>query len=581
MSLLPPEVRAGYVYNRVLRAIGDRPEDEDRFPDGIPAKGTVTFTPKNSVKQVVSNNTGVTVTREPVVCTIHQGEDNPNLAGLLIDEAGAVGGVWLVVGEWTVSYQFDDRYSNVPNQDIVVTEEHTEDNPLDVALVAGLTPSPTIKFVVNEQIYVDSKKARDETLTARDETIQARDLVLPARDQTLAARDQAVAAAENAESPYKEAIPNNADLNDYVTNGVHGRRLGQNVHTITNRPPDAPNQPFRLEVYEVSPSITHQVFTVGEGGELYSWVRYQFTATWHPWHLSLDTERDLTQDFPFRKTDRSKVTIFGDSQVEGQPLTTAMQSALGGDVTFSNRGRSGDTVDQIAIRAGAKELWFTVSGGQIPASGAVSLTTMQPFDTGRDRAFSGSLSGVGGTLRFTAADRSWAFTRSASGSAVTVEGTQPFVSSQAGTEDHTLIVWMGGNNSWEAGNYLAPDINTHVISVYQEIMNWAAPQKRVLFPGMTYGNATASGAPARTPLADAVNQCLASKYPAHYTNINQWLIDHGMEAAGLEDTQADIDARQDGLMPPSLLADDVHFKPEVRTAIGEHLAQQLRRRGWA
>ena len=173
MSLLPPEVRAGYVYNRVLRAIGDRPEDEDRFPDGIPAKGTVTFTPKNSVKQVVSNNTGVTVTREPVVCTIHQGEDNPNLAGLLIDEAGAVGGVWLVVGEWTVSYQFEDRYSNVPNQDIVVTEDHTEDNPLDVALVAGLTPSPTIKFVVNEQNYIETLAARDEAVAARDEAVPA------------------------------------------------------------------------------------------------------------------------------------------------------------------------------------------------------------------------------------------------------------------------------------------------------------------------------------------------------------------------------------------------------------------------
>lgn len=177
MSILPPEVRAGYVYNRVLRAIGDRPEDEDRFPDGIPAKGTVTFTPKNSVKQVVSNDTGVTVTREPVVCTIHQGEaqyddPDPDKAGLLIDEAGQDGGVWLVVGEWTVSYQFDDRYSNVPNQDIVVTEDHTEDNPLDVALVAGLTPSPTIKFVVNEQVYVDTLAARDETLQALDRSLE-------------------------------------------------------------------------------------------------------------------------------------------------------------------------------------------------------------------------------------------------------------------------------------------------------------------------------------------------------------------------------------------------------------------------
>lgn len=224
MSILPPEVRAGYVYNRVLRAIGDRPEDEDRFPDGIPAKGTVTFTPKNSVKQVVSNSTGVTVTREPVVCTIHQGEaqyndPDPDKAGMLIDEAGAVGGVWLVVGEWTVSYQFEDRYSSVPNQDIVVTEDHTEDNPLDVALVAGLTPSPTIKFVVNEQVYVD-------TLKARDETIAARDLVLPARDQTLAARDQTLAHGITVDT----SVGTRVFVGDTMIHGDTGRRDIRDSH---------------------------------------------------------------------------------------------------------------------------------------------------------------------------------------------------------------------------------------------------------------------------------------------------------------------------------------------------------------
>lgn len=167
MSILPPEVRAGYVYDRVLRAIGDRPYDDDRLPDGIPAQGKVIFRPKTSVKQLVSGGRGVTITREPVTCTIHQGEkqiDDPDASkgGLLIDEAGAVGGVWLVVGEWTVEYHMEDRYSNIPNEEIIVTEEHTEDNPLDVALASEITPTPTQKFVVNEQVYVDTLTARDE-----------------------------------------------------------------------------------------------------------------------------------------------------------------------------------------------------------------------------------------------------------------------------------------------------------------------------------------------------------------------------------------------------------------------------------
>lgn len=167
MSILPPEVRAGYVYDRVLRAIGDRPYDDDRLPDGIPAQGRVIFRPKSAVKQLVSNGRGVTVTREPVTCTIHQGAnqiDDPDASkgGLLIDEAGAVGGVWLVVGEWTVEYHMEDRYSNIPNEEIIVTEDRTEDNPLDVALASELTPTPTQKFVVNEQVYMDTLAARDE-----------------------------------------------------------------------------------------------------------------------------------------------------------------------------------------------------------------------------------------------------------------------------------------------------------------------------------------------------------------------------------------------------------------------------------
>ena len=400
-----------------------------------------------------------------------------------------------------------------------------------------------------------------------------RDLAMTAN----AAIDQAVDEA----SPFLGTIPDYADLNDYTDTGYALRSLGSNAQTVENRPPGSPSQPFRVEVYNVSSTITHQTFSVGLGGNFFIYVRYRLTTTWHPWHLVYDSTKEEIDPLEPIRTYRTAVTFFGDSQLAGTPVSDAAQATLGAETSVTNYGRSGDTVDQVSLRAGAKEYWVAIEGGQIPSSGAVEVTTSQPIDTGRDRAFYGSIAGVVGTLSFTASTRSWSFSRSGSGGAVDAAGLQQFVSSQDEAFNHVLVVWMGGNNSWETGEFLAPDRAEHVKSAYQAFYAWAAPEKRVLFPGMTYGLSTASGAIERRELADAVNDWLTSTYPNHYCAINDWLINHGMSATGFTDTQADIDARDAGLMPPSLLVDDVHFKPEVREAIGAYLAEQLRQRGWA
>lgn len=181
---LPDEVQYGFVYGKTLLAIGDTTDDVDRFPDGVAAKGIVRFTPKVTILRTETDP--ATIIKQRIECKIHQGKDDPDdpdpaKVGLLVDTAGHVGNVALVVGQYDVSYQLEGGAS-VPSFTINVTPEHTPESPLDLALAAPIVPSPTVKFVVNEQVYLDTLAARDEAEAARDEAVTAAEDAVTAAD---------------------------------------------------------------------------------------------------------------------------------------------------------------------------------------------------------------------------------------------------------------------------------------------------------------------------------------------------------------------------------------------------------------
>ena len=134
MTSLPPELQYGHVVGRVILAVADS-GDADAYPDAVPAKGTVTFTPKNPEIRIGEPDP-VVVLKQKIVCTI-------DAAGYLTDPDGKRG-VWLVTGVYTVSYNF--TAPSLPAHDIVVGPEHTLAAPLDLTLALPpggpvLTPS--------------------------------------------------------------------------------------------------------------------------------------------------------------------------------------------------------------------------------------------------------------------------------------------------------------------------------------------------------------------------------------------------------------------------------------------------------
>lgn len=152
----PAGVEHGKVVGRFITASVDTSRDEDDLPDYAVARGTVTFRPAVA-RTIAASDTPPSsyVVPLPIVATLDQD-------GVLA--AGGHDGVKLVTGVYAVAFNFEG-VTVAPFQ-ITVTAAHTDDAPLDLPLVAPEPVTPTVKWVVNEQVYRDTLQARDDTRQA-------------------------------------------------------------------------------------------------------------------------------------------------------------------------------------------------------------------------------------------------------------------------------------------------------------------------------------------------------------------------------------------------------------------------------
>lgn len=149
MTILPPETTYGHVKGRFLLADPDG-SDGGRLPDARLATGTVVITPASN--RTVATD-GTMVFKPPIPCTI--------VAGQLRDAQGA-DGVWLIAGFYNATITIPDVAPLTAGFE--VTAAHTEAAPLLITLYVDLLPDPGVRFVVNEQVYLDTIAARDQVV---------------------------------------------------------------------------------------------------------------------------------------------------------------------------------------------------------------------------------------------------------------------------------------------------------------------------------------------------------------------------------------------------------------------------------
>ena len=122
--------KVGLVSGRVLRAVADIGPGDDAFPDVLPAKGDIIFTPK-VLESVIPGSPSVRVRSETITASLDaEGYISRNFSR----------GIWLWAGSWTVNA----TSVGAGTFEILVTEKNDKNHPLDLWSYSAVPPAPGV-----------------------------------------------------------------------------------------------------------------------------------------------------------------------------------------------------------------------------------------------------------------------------------------------------------------------------------------------------------------------------------------------------------------------------------------------------
>jgi len=263
----------------------------------------------------------------------------------------------------------------------------------------------------------------------------------------------------------------------------------------------------------------------------------------------------------------TSIVAWGDSLTAGNEDGTgvtypnSLSTDLGGRLV-TNKGVGGQTSTQIGVREGGVSATATISGGQIPASGGVTVTFPTGYEPvtsqGPAGGVSGTISGVYGTVTLSGA--TYTFTRSAMGSIVSVSSA-PFMVDTGTLNNGTVIIWAGRNDIANMSQ-----VEADVASMVSDL----GANKHYLILSVLNEEGEPSGSTNYNDII-AINTFLASTYPGHYLDIRAYLVQRGLSDAGITPTTQDNTDIASDIPPTSLRFDAIH-----PNAIGYQLiAQQV------
>lgn len=221
--------------------------------------------------------------------------------------------------------------------------------------------------------------------------------------------------------------------------------------------------------------------------------------------------------------------------------------------THYNGGAGGENPSLIACRAGANT--FYIPANQIPHT---------PF-TGEFEFGGGSLftSSASANIPVQVNGESYTMIRDSSGK-YAISGLtdvapypRPVTLTQQHSKGKITVIWIGTNSG----------------RTYEEIYPWVdriiatLPNENYIVLGLTYHTDAAA--------LVSTNAHLKERYGSKFIDIRDKVLRYGLAQAGLTATTEDQVAISSGLIPPSLLNDNVHFNATGYTVIGGFLIDKV------
>lgn len=293
------------------------------------------------------------------------------------------------------------------------------------------------------------------------------------------------------------------------------------------------------------------------------------------------------------RSSTTQIACIGDSLTDGYSDGAAWDEAdsypaqlgawLGAGYTVTNLGFSGATTDQINLRLGAQPLHMRVTGGQIPASGPVTLTSDQVIGGwGGPTDFNayGYLAGIYGILQYTSAG-GYTFTRSGSGDPITTT-TAVFEGEFRDHATDTLVYMAGRNDITKGTQGMESTIVDHMMRGYVDVMRYPTPRRaQVALCGTITRTDETPGSPGFHAVQELSTR-LRLLYPGNVIDVQGYLIGADVWThTGITPTTDDLAAQSQGMTPPGLFDDVTHYSRATAKAIAEHLiGPWLKAKGW-
>ena len=389
----------------------------------------------------------------------------------------------------------------------------------------------------------------------------------------------------------KRALTTGEDLNTVVGPGVHSFNTYKVSSSLLNTPSNWVPQPGWLEVFN-SGQVIFQKLYVWDSNFISSWERVRLGPDWQPWAQTMYRGAPPTPPAPKTWAQTDDVIFWGDSLVDGgdtngqwatgENLPGQLSTHLSNEVV--NRGRSGQTSNEILIRSGAVEIWGTPVGGKTVPGGHVDIAANGQTPLSRTgRTFAAAWGGASGTLK--SKGTGWEFYQP-SGAAATITSPTKVNAAQAFPHENSTHIFLMGENDFWTGD-LAPDgdIVDHVVANYQRAVESIPedPVRHVLIGGVKCKAGTVKG-DERYRQVKEINRRLAALFPANFVDREAWLSSRALDAAGITPTESDLEAMAANITPPSAFAsgDNLHIRKEVVSAEARELwLPALIHRGWA
>ena len=287
----------------------------------------------------------------------------------------------------------------------------------------------------------------------------------------------------------------------------------------------------------------------------------------------------------------TQVSFWGDSLFDGWPrgpFNADQSDSLPGvfatqnpGVTVYNGGKQGQSADEIAIRQGGIVPMLTVTGGTIPASGGVTVTTDAVIGWRLDRTIAdttGTLAGIPGTL--TRSGSVLTFTRTTAGTATAVAGAVPWEASGRAYAGGVQVILAGRNDVGYTSS--AGPVADRVVTATRAMVESLTPtHPRALI----LGTITATGEirnSAGWVSVTTINDTLKALYPNLFWDYRAWLVNEAIYALGITPTAGDLANMQNDTLPPSIMVsgDSVHYSPATAAAAAARIKTELTNRGW-